>query len=66
MIHYLKYLLIMELGFDAILYSKLGNGNSDAAVSNVHAGRIWPPGRRFPAPVLKSDVSASDHIKLIV
>jgi len=25
-----KYLLIMELRFDAILYSKLGNKNSDA------------------------------------
>jgi len=26
---YLKYLLIMELGFDAILYSTLGNENSE-------------------------------------
>jgi len=25
-----KYLLIMEFGFDAMLYSKLGNKNSDA------------------------------------
>jgi len=30
MTHYLsKYLLIMEIRFDAILYSKLGNENSD-------------------------------------
>jgi len=27
---YLKYLLIMELRFDAILYSTLGNENFDA------------------------------------
>jgi len=27
---YLKYLLIMELRFDVILYSKLGSENSDA------------------------------------
>ena len=31
----------MELRFDAILPSKLGNENSDV-------GRIWPAGRRFP------------------
>jgi len=30
MTYYLKYLLIMELRFDVILYSKLGNQNSDA------------------------------------
>jgi len=30
MTYYLKYLLIMELRFDAILDSKLGNKNSDA------------------------------------
>jgi len=30
MIHYLKYLLIVELRLDAILYSKLDNKNSDA------------------------------------
>jgi len=29
MTYYLKYLLIMELRFHAILYSKLGNQNSD-------------------------------------
>jgi len=22
------------------------------AISNVHAGRIWPAGRRFPTPAL--------------
>jgi len=30
MICYLKYLLITEFGFDVILYSTLGNENSDA------------------------------------
>jgi len=30
MTRYLKYLLIMQLRFDAILYSKLGNENFDA------------------------------------
>jgi len=30
MTYYFKYLLIMEFSFDAILYSKLGNENSDA------------------------------------
>jgi len=30
MTYYLKYLLIMELRFDAILYSKLGKENSNA------------------------------------
>jgi len=29
-----EYLLIMELCFDTILYSKLGNGNSDAGHIN--------------------------------
>jgi len=45
---HLKYLLITELRFDVILYSKLGNENSDAVHTNVHAGSIWPVGRRFP------------------
>jgi len=30
MTYYVKYLLTMELRFDAILYSKLGDENSDA------------------------------------
>jgi len=30
MTYYLKYLLVMDLRFDAILYSKSGNENSDA------------------------------------
>jgi len=30
MTYYLKYLLVIELRFDAILYSTLGNQNSDA------------------------------------
>jgi len=37
-----KYLFIMELRIDTILYSKLGNENPDA-------GRVWP---RFPTPAL--------------
>jgi len=36
------------------------------AISNVHACRIWPAGRRFPTPVLKSDVQTSDHVKPFV
>ena len=35
-----KYLLITELRFDAMLYSNLRKENSDAGVSNVHAGSI--------------------------
>ena len=44
-----KYPLIMEIPFDAILYSKLGNEISDAS-HNVHPGRIWPTGRRQGRP----------------
>jgi len=44
---YRKFLLIMELCFDAILYSKLGKELLIWAISNVHAGR------RFPIPALK-------------
>jgi len=43
-----KYLLIMELHFDAMLYSNLGNGNSDAAMSNAYTGG------RFPTPDLSA------------
>jgi len=35
-------MVIMELRFDVILYSKLGNENSDAAISNFYAGRRFP------------------------
>jgi len=38
-----KYLLIMELRFDTMLYSNLGNENSNAAISKVHAGHRFPP-----------------------
>jgi len=41
----------MELRFDAMLNSDLGNKNSDKAISNVHAGR------RFPTPNLSSSWS---------
>jgi len=43
-----KYLLIIELRFDAILYSNLCNENPDGVISNVHAGR------RFPIPGLSN------------
>jgi len=42
-----KYRLIMELRFDAMLYSNLVTKSMMRAISNVHAGRIWPEGRRF-------------------
>jgi len=50
MTHYLKYLLIMELRFDTILYSKWVTKILVRAISNVQAGR------RFPTTVLKSGV----------
>ena len=43
---YLKYLFIMELRFDVILYCKLGNENSEAG--HIKCLR----GRRFPTPAL--------------
>jgi len=46
----LKYLLIMELRFDVIFYSKLGNKNSDAGHIK-HSG-----GPQVPNPVSKSGV----------
>jgi len=39
----------MELCIDVMLYSNLGNV---WAISNVHVGRIWPTGCRFPTPDL--------------
>jgi len=46
----------VELRFDTMLYSNMCNKNSDAGhiTFNVHAGRIWPVGRRFPTPNLSS------------
>ena len=38
-----KYLLIMLLRLDKILYYDLGNESLDRAISNVHAGRRFPP-----------------------
>jgi len=49
---YLKYLLIMELRFDAILYSKLGTKNSDAGHIKCSRGSHLAAGRRFPIPAL--------------
>jgi len=40
----------MDLRIDAILCSKLGKEIFDTGISNVHAGCIWPAGRRFPTP----------------
>jgi len=39
---YLKYLLIMELRFDAILYSELGNENSYAGHIKCSCGPQVP------------------------
>jgi len=43
----------MEFHFDTMLCSNLGKENSDAALSNIHVGRIWPAGYRFSTPVLE-------------
>jgi len=46
-----KYLLIMELRFYSLLYTLTWVAKSlMRAISNVHAGCIWPAGRRFPTP----------------
>jgi len=42
MTYYLKYLLIMQLRFDAILYSKLGEENSDAGLIKCSRGPQVP------------------------
>jgi len=48
-----KYLLIMLLRFDAMMYSSFGNEHSAAGHTNFRAGRIWPTDRRFPTPGLE-------------
>jgi len=48
-----KYLLIMLLRLDKILYYDLGNESLDRAISNVHAGR------RFPTPALHVSFTTS-------
>jgi len=42
----------MELCFDAILYYSAVTCNLNFlwAITNVHAGCIWPTGHRFPTP----------------
>ena len=50
-----KYLLIMELCFDAILYSKLGNGNSDAGHIKCSAGPHLARGPQVPHPCRASN-----------
>jgi len=44
----------MELRFEAILYSTWVTKNLMRAISNVHAGRIWPADRRFPTPAVEA------------
>jgi len=45
---YYKYLFIMELRFHAMLYSILGNENSDVGHTKCSVGR------KFPTPGLQS------------
>jgi len=48
-----KYLLTMELRFNSLLYTRTWVTKIlMRTISNVHAGRIWPTGSRFPTPVL--------------
>jgi len=63
-----KCLLIMELGFDAMLLSNLGMKIVMRAIPNVHAGRIWPASRRLPTPVIRecAHFVVSTHISLQV
>jgi len=42
----------MEVRFDEILDSNLVTKILMLTISNVHAGGIWPAGRRFPTPGL--------------
>jgi len=42
-----KYLLVVELRFDAMLHSTWVAEILMWAISNVHPGRIWPAGCRF-------------------
>jgi len=48
MTYILKHLLIMELRFDAILYSKLGNKNSDAGHIKRSRGLARGPQVSYP------------------
>jgi len=57
MTSYRKYLLIRELRFDVILYSKLGNENSDAG----HSKRSREP--QVPKELVHSPV---EHFKIPV
>jgi len=49
-----KYMLITELRFDTICTLYWVTKIMVRAVSNVHASRIWPAGRRFPTPGLET------------
>jgi len=51
----IKYLLIMGLRFDAMLYSSLDKKNSDPGNNKCSfgaSGRIWSAGRRLFTPGL--------------
>jgi len=52
---YLKYLLIMELRLDVILYSKLGNENSDAGHIKCSRGPHLARGRQVSTPEIYPD-----------
>jgi len=54
--HVSKYLLIMELRFDAMFTQTWVTEILMRAVSNVHEGRVRPAGGRFPTPGL-SDIA---------
>jgi len=49
----------MELRFNAMLYSDLGN-------ENVHFCRIWPAGRQFPTPALNGAYSSQDFYMQLI
>jgi len=47
---YYKYLLIVELRFDAMLYSNMGNKNSDAGNIKCSRGSQLARGPQAPHP----------------
>jgi len=53
MTYYLKYLLTMELRFEAILYSKLGKENSDTGHIKYSRGPHLACAPQIPHPWLK-------------
>jgi len=53
-----KYLFIMELRFDAMLYSNLGNKTSDAGHIKCSPGSNLALRPQVPTPVVKSPTVA--------